>query len=170
MQVTFRLLIFALVGFGLAVGVSFGLGVAYGKGDPKTVNSGLTQQQIQALIGGSGGSGGAGGAQNTPRAAAGTGTDGTSNTTGQITAVDNQSVTLQTAQSASVKVTLGGNTTIQTLTTGKASDLKVGDTVIISGTRGADGSVAATSISSLPAAVQSLLGGGVGQQRMGATP
>lgn len=173
MQVTFRLLVFALAAVGLAVGLSFGLGVAYGKGNPREVNTGLTQQQIQALIGGSGAAGGAtGGAGAVGTARAGGQAPGgaatLNNTTGQITAVDATSVTVQTAQGP-VKVNVAGNTTVQTLTTGKLSDLKVGDSIVVAGTRGADGAIAATTISALPSIFQGggFGGGGTQQQRPG---
>lgn len=181
MLVTFRLLVIALVMMGVAVGVSFGIGVAYGKGDTKTVNSGLTEQQIAQIVGGTGTTGGAGnfaGRTGTPAAGTTPGAGGAAaagnNTSGQITAVDAQSITLSTAQGQSVKVNVAGNTTIQTLTTGKLSDFKVGDSIIVAGTRGADGTVAATTVSAVPSLLQGLLsgtfGGGGASQRPGAQP
>ncbi len=37
--------------FGLALGVAFGAGIAVGRGDPKTIESGLSAQQLQTLLG-----------------------------------------------------------------------------------------------------------------------
>jgi hypothetical protein len=181
MLVTFRLLVISLVMVGVAVGVSFGLGVAYGKGDPKTVNNGLTEAQIAQIVGG--GTGAAGGnfanrsgtpaAGTTPGAGGGNFAAG-GNTTGQITAVDAQSITLSTAQGASVKVNVAPSTTVQTLSSGKLTDLKVGDSIIVAGSRGSDGTVAATSVSAVPSVLQGLLsgnfGGGGGGQRPGVQP
>ncbi len=184
MLVTFRLLVVALAMMGVAVGVSFGIGVAYGKGDTKTVNSGLTEAQIAQIVGGNGTTGGGGGnfanrsgtpaAGTTPGAGGGGNFAAGGNTTGQITAVDAQNITLTTAQGATVKVSVAPNTTVQTLSSGKVSDLKVGDSIIVAGARGADGSVAATSVSAVPTALQGLLsgnfGGGGGNQRPNAQP
>jgi hypothetical protein len=181
MLVTFRLLVIALAMMGVAVGVSFGIGVAYGKGDTKTVSSGLTEAQIAQIVGGGTGTGGAGNFANrsgTPAAGTTPGSGGGGNfaaggnTTGQITAVDAQSITLTTAQGATVKVSIAPNTTVQTVATGKATDLKVGDSIIVAGARGSDGTVAATSVSAVPTVLQGLLsgnfGGGGGNQRPGA--
>ena len=55
MQLTLRKLAMGVGALGVAIGVSFGAGVAVGRGDPKEAEGGLTQQQIQALIGGGGG-------------------------------------------------------------------------------------------------------------------
>src|SRR5687767_2126403 len=95
MVLSFRTIIIAVAVLGVGLGVAFGVGVAYGRGDPKTVESGLTQQQIQSLLG----IGGASAAQSTT----GQGATGQSNTaalarnpTGRITAVEGQTITIET--------------------------------------------------------------------------
>lgn len=167
MVLSFRKVMAAVAIFGLGIGLAFGAGVAFGKGDQKTVNSGLTQQQIQSLLGvsGPGAAGGAGSqaaASGTPGARAGFAGSALlgSNTTGQITAIDGNTLTIQTAQ-ASIKVTLPDGVKVNTYKAGGVSDLKVGDSVIVAGAAGSDGSVAATSLSQLPAELQAL-GGGAG--------
>jgi hypothetical protein len=53
---------------------------------------------------------------------------------------------------------------VNTYKTGSASDLKVGDSVIVSGTRKDDGSIDATSVSQLPSELQALAGGATAGQ------
>ena len=66
---SFKKLISVIVVLGLAFGAVFGAGVAYGRGSPQIVQSGLTQQQIQQLIGGGGtGAGVTGGSGSGPSA------------------------------------------------------------------------------------------------------
>jgi hypothetical protein len=150
-----RLLMIAVGVCGIAVGVAFGAGIAYGRGDPKTVETGLTQQQIAALLGGQGGAGA------TTRGNPGTGAQLLGNNTiGQVTAIDGQTVTVKTAQ-AEVKVTLDANTRVNKY--GESStQLQAGDSVVVAGSRQADGSVQATSVSQLPPELAALAGGSVG--------
>jgi hypothetical protein len=54
----FRFVAIWVVATGLLMGVSFGMGVAKGKGDAPAAQSGMTQQQIQQLLGGGSSSGG----------------------------------------------------------------------------------------------------------------
>ncbi|HEY7467693.1 MAG TPA: DUF5666 domain-containing protein [Dehalococcoidia bacterium] len=165
-----RVVIIAVAACGVAIGIAFGVGVAYGRGDPKTVESGLSQQEIAALLGGglqSVGSNNATG-QRSPGNAGG-GLLG-NNTIGQVTAVDGRTVTVKTAQ-AEVKVTLDASTKVSKYgTTG--SDLQVGDTVVVAGTRQQDGSMLATSVSQMPSELATLASGLPGGGRFGgaATP
>jgi hypothetical protein len=80
-------------------------------------------------------------------------------------------VTVKTAQ-AEVKVTLDASTKVSKYgTTG--SDLQVGDTVVVAGTRQADGAVLATSVSQMPSELATLAGGfqgGTGRPGTAATP
>ena len=167
MVLSFRKVVAAVAVLGVAIGLAFGVGVAYGKGNQKTVNTGLSQQQIQALLGVSGsqaaGAGSGATASGTPGARAGFAGNGLlgNNTTGQITAIDGKTLTIQTAQ-ASVKVTLGDSAKVNTYKAGGVTDLKVGDSVIVAGAAGSDGTVAATSLSQLPSELQALGAGGGG--------
>jgi hypothetical protein len=175
LSLTFRTLAIAMVAAGLALGIAFGVGVAYGRGDPKTVQSGLTAQQIQQLFGaGGGGAGGGqatGGAQGTGGGPAGSGATavlGARSTSGRVTAVNGQTVTIETRQ-GSQKVTLGANTTVNKLMQGGSGDLQEGTTIVASGTRKDDGSFEATSVSQVPSELAALVSAG-GTAAPSATP
>ena len=162
MLLSFRTILLGVVVLGLGMGAAFGIGVAYGRGDPKTVESGLTQQQIQSLLGISG-SGAGGTAQGgTQGPSGGTGAAGAAasgrNPTGRITAVDGRTLTIETRAGAQ-KVNLSPSTKINKLTTGTTADLTANATIVASGTRNADGSFDATEVSQIPAELQALLGG-----------
>jgi len=159
MQFNKRLLMIAIGVCGVAVGVAFGIGVAYGRGDPKTVETGLTQQQIASLLGGEGNAaaaarGGGGGVQLLG-----------SSTIGQVTAIEGQTVTVKTAQ-ADVMVTLDSTTKVSKYDGG--SQLSVGDSVVVAGERQSDGSVKAASVSQMPSELSALAGGGGTFTRPGA--
>ena len=176
MALNFKALAIGLGVLGVGLGVSFGAGVAYGRGDPQTVQTGLTQQQIQAMLGISGAGGGvggaasgAGGASTTPGAGGGgqrgggggTGGGGTQQAaaggiTGQITAIQGQTVTVET-RAGSQKVNLAAATTINKLTSGTVADLRTGLSIIVTGTRKDDGSYDATDVAQAPAGLQSLI-------------
>jgi hypothetical protein len=98
-----------------------------------------------------GGFGGAG-AAGTEAAGAGPGTGGTAAlagaTVGQVKLVDGDNVYVTDQQGDTVKVTLAAGGTVQVTKDGAVSDLKAGETVIVQGQLGADGTVAATSIRS----------------------
>ncbi|MDQ1423850.1 MAG: hypothetical protein QOD72_1348 [Acidimicrobiaceae bacterium] len=93
-----------------------------------------------------GGAAATGGAATTGGAAATGGAGGA--TVGQIKLVDGTNVYVQDAQGNVVKVTTGADTTVQVSKTGTVADLKAGDTVIVQGAKGADGTIAATTIGS----------------------
>jgi hypothetical protein len=150
-----RLLMIAVGVCGIALGVTFGVGVAYGRGDTKTVETGLTQQQIAALLGGQGGTG--------AESRLNTGGAGpqllTGSTIGQVNAIDGQTLTVKTAQ-AEVKVTIESATKVNKYGT-SATDIQVGDSVVVAGERQPDGSVRATSVSQMPSELAALAGGSV---------
>jgi hypothetical protein len=164
MALTFRTIIIGVAVLGIGMGVAFGAGVAYGRGDPKTVQSGLTQQQLQSLLGvsgagatggqavGQGGTGSQGAGQGGAAAAL------TRNPSGRITAIDGQTLTIET-RTGPLKVNVSPTTKINKLAAGAASDLSADGTVIVSGTRRPDGSFDATEISQVPPELQALLGG-----------
>jgi hypothetical protein len=171
MKITYRVMLIGVAALGLGFGISFGAGVAYGHGNPKAQAGGLTQQQLNSLLGittgqvtGGGGTSGQGnGAAAT--AVAGRGGAGgalqtlNSSPSGQITAIDGNTITIQ-ARTGSEKINVSSGTTIQKLATGSLSDLKVGDSIVASGSRGSDGSFNATAVSPLPPELQALFGGG----------
>ncbi len=135
----FRLIAVLVVIAGIAVGLAFGAGIAYGRGNPKKTQPGLTDQQLRSLIGTSGaqGSGGGQGATNPI-------------TSGRVTAVDGQTITVDTGDS-SVKVNILPSTTVTKSSPGSAGDLATGSTVVVAGTRKSDGSVDAVAVGQIPA-------------------
>ncbi len=181
----FRKLAVGVALIGLSLGVAFGAGVAVGRGDPKTVESGLSAQQLQTLLGtdvlqtavadagadnedGSpdtappapGGAGGPGGAA--PGGAGGLG--GAAGLLGQspsgvITAINPGSITLET-RGGSLTIELGPATTLHLLSQAEVGSLEEGQTVIISGSANEDGAFVATSISEVPEALGFLTGAG----------
>jgi len=171
MKVTFRIIMIGIAVLGLGFGASFGAGIAYGRSTPKAAASTPTQQQLNAQLGVSGaGTSGTAQASGTTTAGAGQRGGGAAggaalqalarNASGRVTAIDGRSVTIETAQ-GSQKVNLSANGTVQKYTTGALSDLKVGDTVIASGTRNADGSFEASSLTQVTqdlATLASLIG------------
>jgi hypothetical protein len=67
-------------------------------------------------------------------------------TTGTVQSVDGTTVTLTTASGQTVKVTIGAGTTVSRTGPATASDLAAGQTVVVRGTAGADGTTAAQSV------------------------
>lgn len=171
MKITYRVMLIGIAVLGLGFGVSFGAGVAYGHGNPKTQSGGLTQAQLNSLLGittasaagGTGGTGGGSGAAATAIAGRGGAGGGalqtlTNSATGQITAINGNTITIQT-RTGTEKVNLAASTTYQKLTSAAVSDFKVGDSIVASGSRNSDGSFDAKAVSPLPPELQALLGG-----------
>ncbi len=181
MKITYRLMLIAIAVLGVGFGLSFGAGVAYGHGNPKTAAGGLTQAQLNSLLGintssaaATGGAATTGGGAATRPGAAGTAAAGggaalATTATGQITTISGNTVTIQTRQGTE-KVNLSSSTTIQKLVAGTTSDLKAGDSIIASGSRNADGSFDAKQVGPLPSELQALIGGGAGGGGASATP
>jgi hypothetical protein len=166
LKLTYRLLLGGLLVVGVAAGLAFGIGVAYGRGDPKVVDTGLSAQEIQALLGSGGGTQGTGGAGNFRNGAAGLGGAAAQNgTTGQITAINGDTITVSGIQ-GDVKIVLNPDATVNTLTVGSATDLKVGDEINATGDTQDDGSVHASAVNQLPTGFGALgagrFGGGAG--------
>jgi hypothetical protein len=173
MRVTFRVLLFAAVIAGLALGVSFGVGYAAGRGNPKQASGGLTQQQLNQMLGvqgaaagagTAGGAGGAGTASGTGRTNTGGAAGATAllrNPAGKITAVDGTTLTIETRAGSVQKVNLSPSTTVNKMSAGNQADLKVGDSVIAAGTPKPDGtSFDASSVSQVPAELAPLVDAG----------
>jgi hypothetical protein len=175
----FRFIALGVVALGLAMGVAFGLGVAYGKGDePKAETGGITLAQIQQMIGASGGGGGAGaggagaggaGAGGAGAGGAGAGGSGAAgggntaaaasarSTAGRITAVQGQTVTIEIRPGLTQKLNLAATTVVNKLQTGAGADLKEGSSVLVSGTRKDDGSFDVATINIVPPEVASIV-------------
>jgi hypothetical protein len=88
--------------------------------------------------GGGGGFGGQGG---------GFGGAGGNATIGTVDRVSGNTIYIKTAQGDAVTVKTTSSTKIQVTQAGKAKDLKVGTSVVVSGDKGTDGTVNATSVS-----------------------
>ena len=77
------------------------------------------------------------------------GTTGT-DTTGTVKLVDGANVYITTSDGSTVKVATSSTSKVTKSVDVALSDLKAGDTVVVQGTTGADGSIAASSISQTP--------------------
>jgi Cu/Ag efflux protein CusF len=165
-KVTYRVLMVAVAVVGLGFGMSFAAGVAYGHGNAKPSGGGLTEQQLNSILGiNTGGVGGAGASSGGQGALGGRGAAAqalSNSATGQITDISGNTVTIQTRTGTTEKVNVSNSTTIEKLASASLSDLKNGDSVIVSGSRNADGSLDAKDISPVPAELQALIGGAAG--------
>lgn len=151
LTIALGLLIFALAGF-------YG-GAKYESGKVATTSAGAL-----ATAAGSGAAGTAGRAQSstaTGGAGAGTVTGGFGRgTIGQISAINGSTLTITDAQGNQVKVLLQPSTTIARTVSGSQSDLASGATVTVSGQRGSDGTLTATTVTIVPAGLRA--GGAAG--------
>lgn len=180
MKLTFRSLALGVAVVGLGFGASFAAGVAYGHGDPKTVSAGLTQQQLASLLGTSAITGTqSSGAQSSTTPAPGLTQRGmggsgaaqllSRSVTGRVTAIEGRTITVETAN-GSQKLNLGQSATLERVTAAATSDFKVGDTVLASGTRNADGTFDASSVSQVPQSLQGVVALAGGGAAPGAVP
>ncbi len=96
------------------------------------------------FAGRTGGAGGAGGASGTATAAGGSG-GGAGATFGQVKLIDGTNVYVTDSSGNTVKVATTGST-ISKSAPGTVTDLAIGDTVIVRGATGSDGTVTATAI------------------------
>ena len=172
--IDFRKAAIALAIIGAILGVAFGVGVAYGRGSPKTVDSGMSQAQIAQLLGLGGGTGtgtGTGSAGGGGFAGGGGGGAAFSNlfgggTAGLITALTDTTITIETRQGTHT-VNLSPTTIVQTYAKTDPAALKAGDVIIVTGDTAADGSIAATDVSQLPDALKTLASGTTGSNGPG---
>jgi hypothetical protein len=112
------------------------------------------------------------------RGASGTGTGGTGGfsgfggaagaaTSGLVTGVVGNVLYVTNSSGALVKVTVGPSATITRTGKSSLSGLQTGDTVIVSGTKAANGSVSATSVRATAQGVSTTGGGGFGSTGFG---
>ena len=71
-------------------------------------------------------------------------------TTGQIKLVDGSNVYITTSDGSTVKITTTPASKVTKSVAGAVGDLKAGETIIVQGTTGSDGTIAASSISEAP--------------------
>lgn len=74
------------------------------------------------------------------------GSAGNQPVSGEITSIDDGSITIKTQDGGSKIVTLSSSTAIKIANEGSISDLTEGDTVVVNGTTGSDGTVSAVTI------------------------
>ena len=162
MILDFRKLALGVAVIGLGLGVAFGAGIAYGRGDPKTVESGLSAQQLQSLLGtdvlqsATAGAGAAPDAGVVPGGAAGL--LGAS-PTGVVTAISEASITIETLQ-GSQTIQLESDTLLNLLSQAEVGSLEEGQTVIISGSENNEGVFVAAAISEVPEGLGFVAGAG----------
>ena len=78
------------------------------------------------------------------------GDGGTAGTTGKVKLVDGANVYITTSDGSTVKVATSSSSKVRKSVDAAVSDLKAGDTIVVQGTTGADGTIAASSISQTP--------------------
>jgi hypothetical protein len=125
-------------------------------------NSGLAAlaSRFRAGRGGTTGASGASGATGASGASGFPGFGGSgSATAGTISVVDGNTLYVLTAAGSLVQVDLSSSTTITRNATAQADGLRPGDTVVIQGSTGSNGKVAATSVTAVAPGVSSGFGG-----------
>ena len=128
--------IFALNGFG---GGNGGAGQGQGQGGPNAAAG--TAPVGSPAAGGRGRGNAGGGAASAPAGRAGGGGGllaGVSGPTGRIMTIANGTLTLQGFDGSTTTVATNASTSVRKQTPGKASDIKVGDTVIVQGDKVSD--------------------------------
>jgi hypothetical protein len=92
----------------------------------------------------------------------GAGGGGGGRTAGTVSDVEGSTVFVTDAAGSIVKVNLAATTKISKTTTASASDIQLGDTIVVTGAKGTDGSTAAQTITIAPAGTTIGGGGGSG--------
>jgi hypothetical protein len=140
-----------LLGALLVAGLGFVGGAILGKHDAGSGSgSGLSASALRSEFarGGTGASTGTSGRTGTGFGGFGGGLFGSGNATvGSIKLVDGSTVYIETAEGSIVQVSTSSSTKVTISSTGTVKDLQPGDEVIVSGTKNANGTVAATTIS-----------------------
>ncbi|MFA5961830.1 MAG: hypothetical protein WC848_04070 [Parcubacteria group bacterium] len=145
---------------GVIILVSGGMfygGMLYGTSKATKGTAQFVQGQNRGMNNGAGAPGGANGGvaggqrgQRTPGGMANGAGPGGGFSNGQIIAKDDTSITIKTRDGGSKIVYYSGSTTIGKTTPGSASDLSVGEDVMVNGASSPDGSIAAENIQIRP--------------------
>jgi hypothetical protein len=77
-------------------------------------------------------------------------TQGEAGTTGTVKLVDGANVYITTSDGSTVKVSTSSSSKVTKSVDAAVSELKAGDTIVVQGTTGADGTIAASSITQTP--------------------
>jgi hypothetical protein len=149
----------ALLGV-LLVGCGFLAGVLVEKGQVggTTAASPFAARGAGARAGGGGGGGGGGGAGG--GAAGALGGQGGAATVGQVSTVRGRTLYVQDTQGNTIKVGLPTGANVIRTTTSRVGAIHPGDTVIVQGSQGANGTVNASSVRATAAGAAATAGGG----------
>lgn len=144
--------------FALVAGVAFYAGVLVQKHQKSSSSTSSAATALAALRngargGGAAGTGGAGGA--------GAG-GGRGAVVGQVKLIDGSNIYVTDAQGNTVKVATNAGSQFSKSDTGSLADVKIGDTVVVQGPQGADGTYQAQRVSVGGAAGTGRFGGGFG--------
>ncbi|HKZ50615.1 MAG TPA: DUF5666 domain-containing protein [Dehalococcoidia bacterium] len=156
MTISFRTLATSIMALGLALGLTFAGGVAWGRtsvaetvvteqvqsAGSSQLGGGAGQAGTQGRAAGQGGQGAAGRAGASPSPTDG---DRQGSVTGTVARRDSDTIEVTTA-TGSVSVKLSGNTAIRKTVEATAADITPGQSVLVQGQRNPDGSLAAASI------------------------
>ncbi|MEX1009674.1 MAG: hypothetical protein WD271_17790 [Acidimicrobiia bacterium] len=140
-RTTTGLTIGLLVAFGISAGFLVGVLIEKNQNNSTTSGADSFAALAQSFGAGGAGAGGAGAANAVP---GGAGFGG--GTSGQIKLIDGTNLYIVDAQGNTVKVSTSPSSTISTAQTTTLDALELGDTVVVRGTTGTDGTVSATSI------------------------
>jgi hypothetical protein len=144
MRNLFGVLLVAAAVFGFGLGMAFAGGVLYGR------NTAASAAVPTATAAAGGGFGGAAAATGTAAAGGGTGAARPAGaggaTLGTVEKVEGNTVTVRTVAGTTQTVTLTPDTELRQTVAAQVSDLQPGQTVTVTGTPGADGSLQARSI------------------------
>lgn len=135
----FKFLFIGVIVLGVGVGAAFGAGTAYGRSStPQAAKTTVVTTGNPSAAAGASGQGGFASGQ--------AGQAGRPMTAGAIDTVTGNSFTVKT-NSGTTTVTVDDKTIIRKTVDGSVKDLTSGENVVVVGTAGSDGTVAATSIS-----------------------
>ena len=150
MRNRFTQVLLVVIIFGLGIGAAFAAGSVYGRN--------TAAKNVQPVIVGAGGAGGQGntataGANGTADAAGDTGSSRQGfggAVTGTVSTVNGQQLTLTLANGQQLTVALTADTHIGTVSQASQSALTSGAEVLVTGTRGSDGTLTASAVIVVP--------------------
>ncbi|HEX4776912.1 MAG TPA: hypothetical protein VFW74_09080 [Acidimicrobiia bacterium] len=144
--------------FALVAGVAFYAGVLVQKHQKSSSSTSSAATALAALRNGARG-GGAAGTSGAGGAGAG---GGRGAVVGQVKLIDGSNIYVTDAQGNTVKVATNAGSQFSKSDTGSLADVKIGDTVVVQGPQGADGTYQAQRVSVGGAAGTGRFGGGFG--------
>jgi hypothetical protein len=155
MRTRFTQVLLVVIIFGLGIGAAFAAGSVYGRNtaaknvQPVVVNAGGAGGQGNAAAGASGTADAAGGTGSGRQGFGGGGVGGA--VTGTVSTVNGQQLTLTLANGQQLTVALTADTHIGTVNPASQSALTNGARVLVTGTRGSDGTLTASAVIVVPA-------------------